>query len=82
MTRRQKKIIQIGALARIFLFTIGAFLLTTLMIYSFRWEDTGLTVDFIGVDVSVYALAFVYVIIGLIGSSLVKSAILGRLAVD
>lgn len=74
--------VNITPISRLILFLIGAGILSTLMIFSFRWEDTGITFDFVGLDISVYALAFVYVLMGLVGSSLIKSAILGRMAID
>lgn len=53
-----------------------------LIVYSFRWEDLGIGVDILGFDISKWFFAFLLVISGIIFSTLIKSALLGKWKLD
>lgn len=64
-------------------FVLGMLITTTIVVFSFQWDI--ITPTFLGVSnpiLTKYVVAFIIVLIGAFGSSLVKTAITGKGEVD
>lgn len=67
---------------RLILLIVGLFGSCALIIYSLRWEDLGINIDVLGKDISQWFFAGMLVICGIIFSTLLKSALLGKWRLD
>lgn len=67
---------------RFALLIIGFIGSCTLILYSFNWENTGLTISFMGYEISAWFFAFLLVCGGIIFTTFIKSAIYGEWKLD
>ena len=78
----KKKNTKMGLGKRIFLFSFGIVLASTLLIFSFQWQLLPFTITALGYDITPYALAGILVLTGVFASTLIKSGIRGKAELD
>lgn len=61
---------------------IGFAVLLFLTVFSFRWEDFGIEFSGLGINISAYFYASIMILAGIIGTSMLKSAIEKRGKID
>lgn len=67
---------------RLFYLISGVFIASALLIFSFRWEDLPFRFTLAGMDITPYAMAPLIVLVGILASTLTKSAFMGKYEAD
>ena len=60
---------------RILIGIIGFAILLFLFVFSFRWEDFGIEFSGFGVNITAYVYASIMILAGILGGSMLKSAV-------
>lgn len=78
--RKYKK--KMGLNRRIFYFLIGSIMASILLIFGFNWELLPFRITGLGYDITPFALSFIFVLIGIFASTLMKSGLIGKSELD
>ena len=72
----------LSPITRILYFVIGIIMASALIVYAVSWNNLPVTLSLIGVEINQWVVAGFMVLIGILASSLIKSAILGKTRLD
>jgi len=79
-TKSNKK--QLSTITRIMLFFAGLVLLSMIIVYAVSFDNLPMSLSLIGITMNKWIVAAFMVLVGILGSSMIKSAFIGTYKLD